>query len=41
MINYQKKMLVLQKKKFLKFGKEREKLKRSLGGISEMKKTPI
>ena len=28
------------KKEILKFGKEREKLKRSLGGISEMKKTP-
>ena len=28
------------KKEILKFGKEREKLKRSLGGISDMKKTP-
>ena len=28
------------KKEILKFGKEKEKLKRSLGGISEMKKTP-
>ena len=28
------------KKEILKFGKEREKLKRSLGGIAEMKKTP-
>jgi len=28
------------KKEMLKFGKEKEKLKRSLGGISEMKKTP-
>ena len=28
------------KKEILKFSKEREKLKRSLGGISEMKKTP-
>jgi small subunit ribosomal protein S2 len=28
------------KKEILKFGKEREKLQRSLGGISEMKKTP-
>ena len=28
------------KKEILKFGKEREKLNRSLGGISEMKKTP-
>ena len=28
------------KKEILKFGKEKEKLRRSLGGISEMKKTP-
>ena len=28
------------KKEILRFGKEKEKLKRSLGGISEMKKTP-
>ena len=28
------------KKEILKFGKEKEKLERSLGGISEMKKTP-
>ena len=28
------------KKEILKFGKEKEKLKRSLGGISEMKKIP-
>ena len=28
------------KKEILKFGKEREKLKRSLGGIANMKKTP-
>ena len=28
------------KKEILKFSKEREKLKRSLGGIAEMKKTP-
>ena len=28
------------KKEILKFGKEREKLQRSLGGISEMKKAP-
>jgi small subunit ribosomal protein S2 len=28
------------KKEILKFGKEKEKLHRSLGGISEMKKTP-
>jgi small subunit ribosomal protein S2 len=28
------------KKEILKFGKEKEKLQRSLGGISEMKKTP-
>ena len=28
------------KKEILKFGKEKEKLSRSLGGISEMKKTP-
>ena len=34
------KRIWLKKKEILKFGKEREKLKRSLGGISEMKKTP-
>ncbi len=28
------------KKEILKFGKEKEKLRRSLGGIAEMKKTP-
>ena len=28
------------KKEILKFGKEKEKLQRSLGGISDMKKTP-
>ena len=28
------------KKEIIKFGKERDKLQRSLGGISEMKKTP-
>ena len=28
------------KKEILKFGKEKEKLSRSLGGIAEMKKTP-
>ena len=28
------------KKEILKFSKEKEKLQRSLGGISEMKKTP-
>ncbi len=28
------------KKEILKFGKEKEKLKRSLGGIADMKKTP-
>ena len=28
------------KKEILKFGKEKEKLQRSLGGIVEMKKTP-
>ena len=35
-----KENLGLQKKRYLKFGKEKEKLQRSLGGISEMKKTP-
>ena len=34
-----KENLALQKE-ILKFGKEKEKLKRSLGGIAEMKKTP-
>ena len=29
------------KKEIIKFGKERDKLQRSLGGISEMKKLPI
>ena len=36
--NFQK--LKFYKKEILKFGKEKEKLQRSLGGISEMKKTP-
>ena len=35
-----KENLGFTKKEILKFGKEREKLKRSLGGIAEMKKTP-
>ena len=35
-----KENLGFTKKEILKFSKEREKLKRSLGGISEMKKTP-
>ncbi len=35
-----KENLGFTKKEILKFGKEREKLKRSLGGISEMKKPP-
>ena len=35
-----KENLGFTKKEILKFGKEREKLKRSLGGIVEMKKTP-
>ena len=35
-----KENLGFTKKEILKFGKEREKLQRSLGGISEMKKTP-
>ena len=35
-----KENLGFTKKELLKFGKEREKLQRSLGGISEMKKTP-
>ena len=35
-----KENLGFTKKEILKFGKEREKLKRSLGGISEMKKIP-
>ena len=35
-----KENLGFTKKEILKFGKEREKLKRSLGGISDMKKTP-
>ena len=36
---YPKKILVLLKE-ILKLGKEKDKLKRSLGGISEMKKVP-
>ena len=40
MINYLKKILGFTKKEILKFGKEKEKLQRSLGGIAEMKKTP-
>ena len=35
-----KENLGFTKKEILKFGKEREKLNRSLGGIVEMKKTP-
>ena len=35
-----KENLGFTKKEILKFSKEREKLKRSLGGIAEMKKTP-
>ena len=35
-----KENLGFTKKEILKFGKEREKLKPTLGGISEMKKTP-
>ena len=35
-----KENLGFKKKEILKFGKEKEKLKRSLGGISDMKKTP-
>ena len=35
-----KENLGFTKKEILKFSKEREKLKRSLGGISEMRKTP-
>ena len=35
-----KENLGFTKKEILKFGKEREKLKRSLGGITDMKKTP-
>ena len=35
-----KENLGFTKKEILKFGKEREKLKRSLGGIAEMRKTP-
>ena len=35
-----KENLGFTKKEILKFGKEKEKLKRSLGGISEMKKIP-
>ena len=35
-----KENLGFTKKEILKFGKEKEKLQRSLGGISDMKKTP-
>jgi len=35
-----KENLGFTKKEILKFGKEKEKLQRSLGGISEMRKTP-
>ena len=35
-----KENLGFTKKEIIKFGKEREKLQRSLGGISEMKKPP-
>ena len=35
-----KENLGFTKKELLKFGKEKDKLKRSLGGISEMKKIP-
>ena len=35
-----KENLGFTKKEIIKFGKEREKLNRSLGGIAEMKKTP-
>ena len=35
-----KENLGFTKKEILKFGKEKDKLQRSLGGISEMKKTP-
>ena len=35
-----KENLGFTKKEIIKFGKEKEKLKRSLGGISEMKKVP-
>ena len=35
-----KENLGFTKKEIIKFSKEKEKLKRSLGGISEMKKTP-
>ena len=35
-----KENLGFTKKELLKFAKEKEKLKRSLGGIAEMKKTP-
>ena len=39
-IQLSKENLGFTKKEILKFGKEKEKLQRSLGGISEMKKTP-
>merc|ERR1711906_24702 len=35
-----KENLGFTKKEILKFGKEKEKLQRSLGGIADMKKTP-
>ena len=37
---FSKENLGFTKKELLKFAKEKDKLKRSLGGISEMKKTP-
>ena len=39
-VQLSKENLGFTKKEILKFGKEKEKLQRSLGGISEMKKTP-
>ena len=39
-VQLSKENLGFTKKEILKFNKEREKLQRSLGGISEMKKTP-
>ena len=39
-VQLSKENLGFTKKEILKFGKEKEKLERSLGGISEMKKTP-
>ena len=38
MINLSKENIGFTKKEILKFSKEKEKLQRSLGGISEMKK---